>query len=541
VLLGIVTPAIYATLLVTQSDATLFLRASLAALAVLLATGFWWTTWGIVSLARGGRLSSWGLAAALIALLFFDLAATGAYTDISESDPTLGYQHPEIAQFLRSDPEFFRIDTRTGIEQFWQPDAAALLGFQDVGGIANPLGLRSWQEFWESSGGRQTRLYDMLNVKYVIVQDGTPLPEGKFELAFDAPGELAVFRNKEALPRVWLVNQARFGQTPDLAYQTMPIGFDPTALVLIDAPALYEENAPGNAAAGSVTIEHNGSSEMILRVQATSAAYLVLSELWYPGWQANINGKRVEVYRANGALRALALPAGESQVRLWFAPASWRWGVIAWGVGVLLVLGIATARLPVWPVGAAGRRMSLLTIVISIALSACAPPAEIAADTPEPTITPTIIMPTAVVTPELPSEFSGAEQQMLLDAHNRWRSEVGAPPLLWSEELARVAQEWADTLAQNNKFEHRPGGIYGENIAGSYGSALEAVEIWVSEKAKYNGESIDGQNFLLFGHYTQVVWGKTRAVGCGTATNVDDMKITVCNYDPPGNRQGEKP
>jgi hypothetical protein len=48
--------------------------------------------------------------------------------------------------------------------------------------------------------------------------------------------------------------------------------------------------------------------------------------------------------RANHALRAVALPAGESTVRLWFSPESWRWGLGLLAAGligsvVLLVVG----------------------------------------------------------------------------------------------------------------------------------------------------------------------------------------------------------
>ncbi len=138
-------------------------------------------------------------------LLFFDLSATGAYTDISPVDPTGGYDHPEIVAFLKSDPDLFRIDTRTGIEGLWQPDAAALHGLQDVGGIANPLTLSNWAKYVEATGGRDTAAYRTLNVKYVIAKDGTPFP-ANFELAFDAPDELSVFRNTDFGPRAWVAD-----------------------------------------------------------------------------------------------------------------------------------------------------------------------------------------------------------------------------------------------------------------------------------------------------------------------------------------------
>ena len=44
----------------------------------------------------------------------------------------------------------------------------------------------------------------------------------------------------------------------------------------------------------------------------------------------------------------------------------------------------------------------------------------------------------------------------MLDAHNAIRARVGVPPLVWSDQLARVAQEWANHLIDTGRFGHRP-------------------------------------------------------------------------------------
>jgi len=314
VLAGIATPLLYTALLLTQQDETSFLRASVAALAITLATGFWLVTWALIQARRAAWISAGIFCALMLGLLFFDLSATGAYTDISPSDPTVGYQHPEIVEFLQRDPEIFRIDTRTDIEGLWQPDTAALVGLQDVGGIANPLVLRHWQTLWENTGGRQTRQYDMLNVKYVIVRDGTPLPEGKFALALDAPGELAVYQNQDFLARAWLAD----GQADINALTPLP-----------------------EAQAAAITTYSN--HVISVQVQAVAPAYLVLSEVWYPGWQAAVNGAPAPVLQVNGGLRAVAVPGGASSVQLWFAPNGWRIGLLLFAVGLILMVTLVVA------------------------------------------------------------------------------------------------------------------------------------------------------------------------------------------------------
>jgi hypothetical protein len=311
ILLGVVLPLSFLALLITQADETAFLRASVSAIALAFAASFWLAAWALIAARQVRWLSATLFAVLLAALLFFDLSATGAYTDISPNPPTSGYQHPEIIAFLQADADHFRIDTRTGIEGLWQPDTAALVGLEDVGGIANPLELRSWHDYWEATGGRDTPRYDLLNAKYVIVRDATPLPGDKFVLALDAPGDLAVYRNTTFAPRAWL------------------------ALPATDIAAL----AP-DAAAQPVVVDVLGTNRIVARSQTAAPSYLVFSDVWYPGWQATIDGAPADVVQANGLFRAVMLPAGESTVELRFAPSTWRWGVLAAGIGLLLALVI---------------------------------------------------------------------------------------------------------------------------------------------------------------------------------------------------------
>lgn len=348
----VILPLGYFTLFLTQENETAFLRASIALLALLF-TGIWWlATWIAI---EGVRLHWWsGFFASILlsALLFLDLTSAGAYTDISPVDPTRGFQQSEIVDFLKSDNNqsdsgLFRIDTRTDIQELWQPDTAALYGLEDIGGIVNPLALQQWHAQWEATGGRGTRAYDLLNVKYVIVRDGTPLPDGKFELVYDAEGELAVYRNTMSLPRAWVVHQARLGSDVESALaQIQSPDFGPLTTVMLLDNEEWQVATPFGplgdalpATASQATITRANASTLEIDVNAAAPGYVVLSELWYPGWQATVNqeGQRtsVAVLHANGSLRAIPIPAGDSTIHLSFQPTSWRWGQILASIAIL--------------------------------------------------------------------------------------------------------------------------------------------------------------------------------------------------------------
>jgi pathogenesis-related protein 1 len=131
----------------------------------------------------------------------------------------------------------------------------------------------------------------------------------------------------------------------------------------------------------------------------------------------------------------------------------------------------------------------------------------------------------------------------IIAAHNAIRSKVGVPPLAWSDELAQVAQQWANKLMIMGVFQHSTDDRYGENLfqisgPGASSNPYEVVNAWGAESAFYR--YTDNKCSGLCGHYTQIVWRETKAVGCAVARD-SQHEIWVCNYAPFGNIVGERP
>jgi uncharacterized membrane protein YfhO len=80
-----------------------------------------------------------------------------------------------------------------------------------------------------------------------------------------------------------------------------------------------------------------------LATHSASAGLLVLGEVYYPGWQASVDGQPAQVLRADIALRAVCLPAGSHTVRFDFRPRDLTMGAIisclAWGMMIVLAVG----------------------------------------------------------------------------------------------------------------------------------------------------------------------------------------------------------
>ncbi|MBR8837151.1 MAG: hypothetical protein DSM106950_24885 [Stigonema ocellatum SAG 48.90 = DSM 106950] len=137
--------------------------------------------------------------------------------------------------------------------------------------------------------------------------------------------------------------------------------------------------------------------------------------------------------------------------------------------------------------------------------------------------------------------------QEIVAAHNKYRAEVGVPPIEWSDELASQAQEWANYLSANHLFEHSGAKGEGENIwmgtSRAY-SFTQMIDSFGSEKQHFikgvfPNVSNTG-NWADVGHYTQVVWRNTTQVGCAGVDGSDGNYRLVCRYSPPGNFLGQQ-
>ncbi|KAF8714012.1 hypothetical protein HU200_028003 [Digitaria exilis] len=140
--------------------------------------------------------------------------------------------------------------------------------------------------------------------------------------------------------------------------------------------------------------------------------------------------------------------------------------------------------------------------------------------------------------------------QDFVDLHNAARAEVGVGEVTWDDTVAAFAQSWAEHLAGDGGcgLQHSSGSGYGENLYGGPGgdwTAEGAVGLWVAEKQWYDHDSNtcsapEGDTCL---HYTQVVWRDSTTIGCGRAECGGDAGgvIISCNYNPPGNFEGQSP
>jgi O-antigen/teichoic acid export membrane protein len=165
-------------------------------------------------------------------------------------------------------------------------------------------------------------------------------------------GAVKVYENSAALPRAWVVPQTKV--ITDRAQLLEELAtFDPEAEVLLEEvpdDRLWTLQAPGRQRPGPARVSRDTGNELILDVYSSGSAMLVISDAWFPGWRAWVetateSGRsetEVPVFRANGMLRAVPIPAGQSFVRMDYFPMSIKIGLYGSFLGILL-MGLAAA------------------------------------------------------------------------------------------------------------------------------------------------------------------------------------------------------
>lgn len=166
----------------------------------------------------------------------------------------------------------------------------------------------------------------LMNVKYLVWPEGTaggPPWEGAPRMSSARTGmRVEAVYAYPGLDRAWLAGAGAVLDDDRALERILSRDFDPAAEAVLSAPV---PSAPAADVSGSVEWEIDAPGHRRLRVRSSGPALLVVSENWFPGWEAEIEGRSVPVHRVNLTLQAVEIPdAGEHSVTLRFTAPSVR-------------------------------------------------------------------------------------------------------------------------------------------------------------------------------------------------------------------------
>jgi hypothetical protein len=281
--------------------------------------------------------------AALPAVILLDLFTVTWTNDLAPRAPNQLFVPSQIVAFLWDEPGLFRVADHTVLNGnhglvYLVPTVDGTYGMFVERFIALRKALPP------------ERFNQLLNVRYLVTRD-QPADEPLVALVEPFQEHLnRVVRVPDTMERATIVPRARI--VPDEAEQLRLLAapdFDPRQEVLLAASPgatapRAETSSAGGASAGRAVVRNYGATRMEFDLQGQQeGSYLLLSEMDFPGWQAEVDGTERPVLRADYALRAIPLRGGDRTVRLTYEPGSLRLGAL-----VTLLAALTSGVLLLW-------------------------------------------------------------------------------------------------------------------------------------------------------------------------------------------------
>jgi hypothetical protein len=248
-----------------------------------------------------------------------------------------------------------------------------MLGIEPVRGF-NSLDVRRFKEYYQFINDydgpvvplegllnfpiRNRPLLDLMGAGYLLQPSEPPEGEGWRAIKTDdsprafcaiAGGvrqlpPYTVYANDNVFPRAFVVRAA--APLPDRPHALAALKrTDFRRTVLLEGAPPESGSAPpdGDTPPGSATIADYRPNRVTVRAECAAPGYLVLADIWYPGWVAMVDGAPAPLYRADFLFRAVPLPAGRHEVTFAFEPPSYRWGQLVSAATLLLAVLVGGA------------------------------------------------------------------------------------------------------------------------------------------------------------------------------------------------------
>lgn len=176
------------------------------------------------------------------------------------------------------------------------------------------------------------KLLNLNSIKYILYKPAKKetkddqikkIDSPDFKLLTEINGT-QIYENIHAIPRVSLISHPKVIQNNQDIFNTLfSDSFDPAKEIII-------ENSPRKAVEDTTAramIQTYSSNKVVVQTESKTPQYLLLTDAYYPGWNASIDGNSSSILRANFALRAVFVPEGKHIVEFHYFPNSFRYGL----------------------------------------------------------------------------------------------------------------------------------------------------------------------------------------------------------------------
>ncbi len=288
----------------------------------------------------------WFIAAIILMYLGDIWLFNEKYIDTIPIEDSIYISENDAIRYCKTDPGLYRVLPRLNAPATYNVANKYLYHkLYSVSGY-EAVGVQYYNEYLRQMS-LGTRLVDLLNIKYIILPKGVQFDDqsvevgnviGPYKVVMDTDAML--LENLNYLPRAFPVHNAHVLKTRDEIFSTLlHPEFNPGEVVILEENpnvTMSPERIPSSQSHVEITQYVNRTIQ--LKASMASEGFLVLSEKYYPGWKAYVNGRQTKIYKANYTLQAIFLPKGQYEVLFAYQPNQF---IVGFGITMITCISLA--------------------------------------------------------------------------------------------------------------------------------------------------------------------------------------------------------
>jgi hypothetical protein len=220
--------------------------------------------------------------------------------------------------------------------------------------VINPFLPSRYYQFMLNSGGVRQGLsvfvwgawnigpeIDLASVKYIVVQEPhAALPESRFDLLKSFGGGMQIYLNKLALPEAYVAYSA---VKSSCASESLKLirekSFRPDKDVVAEFPeALSLPKQDATEITPADEVRRVNTQKIVVHLNAAHDGIAVLTDAFYPGWTATLDGKNATIFPVNGMFRGVKVEAGKHELVYEYRCDAYENGKRLFLAGILILL-----------------------------------------------------------------------------------------------------------------------------------------------------------------------------------------------------------
>lgn len=235
------------------------------------------------------------------------------------------YLFPETKaiEYLQKQPGIFRIASLDS--GLLPPNFATQYRLQSISGY-DPLFLNSYAQYIVAMERNEPNvnppygfnrivepknynspLFDLLNVKYVLSLNDIDSP--KLTKIFEE-GQTKIYENEDVLPRVFFVKRITAQSNPENAIKDL-FNQEASSSAVVE---MQDQSLVAEYNLGSAMISRYTENEIEIKTENNGNGFLVVSDIYYPTWNATVDGEEWTIYKTNYTFRGIVVPKGKHTI-----------------------------------------------------------------------------------------------------------------------------------------------------------------------------------------------------------------------------------